>query len=56
MAAEKKGAKLGQWAQPLRIALTGTTVSPPLDATLGLLGKESVLERIDHCLATLAEV
>ena len=34
------GLKLGQVAQPLRAALTGSTVSPGIDATLAALGRE----------------
>jgi glutamyl-tRNA synthetase len=38
--------KLGKVAQPLRIAMTGNTVSPPIDITLQLLGKAKVLHRL----------
>jgi glutamyl-tRNA synthetase len=48
--AEKLGLKLGQIAQPIRVAVTGGTVSPPLDMTLELIGKQRVLERLDHVL------
>jgi glutamyl-tRNA synthetase len=41
------GRKLGQVAQPLRAALTGSTASPGIDATLAALGKEEVLARIE---------
>ena len=41
---------LGKVAQPLRVALTGGTVSPPIDATLAVLGKERVLARLDAAL------
>ena len=41
---------LGKVAQPLRVAVTGGTVSPPIDATLALLGKERVLARLDAAL------
>jgi glutamyl-tRNA synthetase len=44
--AEKNGLKLGQIAQPLRAALTGTTVSPGIDATLAALGRQESLARI----------
>ena len=44
--AEATGRKLGQVAQPIRAALTGTTVSPPIDQTLVALGKAEVLARI----------
>ena len=42
--------KMGAVAQPLRVAITGTTVSPPIDITLKLLGKEKTLSRIDRAL------
>ena len=45
--------KLGKVAQPLRVAVTGTTVSPPINMTLRLLGKQRVLERIDKVLVFL---
>jgi glutamyl-tRNA synthetase len=44
--AETTGRKLGQVAQPLRAALTGSTVSPGIDATLAALGREEALARI----------
>ena len=44
--AEETGRKLGQVAQPLRAALTGTTTSPPIDATLAALGRSESLARI----------
>jgi glutamyl-tRNA synthetase len=42
---------LGKIAQPLRVAVTGTAVSPPIDATLALLGRACTLKRIDTVLA-----
>jgi glutamyl-tRNA synthetase len=41
---------LGKVAQPLRVALTGTTVSPPIDSTAALIGRERVLARVDRAL------
>ncbi|MCA9289841.1 MAG: glutamate--tRNA ligase [Phycisphaerales bacterium] len=43
--------KLGKVAQPLRIAVSGGTVSPPIFDTLAMLGKASVLARVRRCLA-----
>jgi len=43
--------KLGKVAQPLRVALTGGTVSPPIDVTLALLGRERSLARIERAIA-----
>ena len=40
------GRKLGQVAQPLRAALTGSTASPGIDATLAALGKDEALARL----------
>lgn len=42
--------KLGQLAQPVRIILTGGTVSPPIDQTIRLLGKERVIARLDSSI------
>jgi glutamyl-tRNA synthetase len=44
--AERSGRKLGQVAQPLRAALTGSTASPPIDATVAALGHSETLARI----------
>ena len=44
--AEAHGVKLGALAQPLRAALTGSTTSPPIDATLAALGRDEVRARI----------
>ncbi|MEW6025984.1 MAG: glutamate--tRNA ligase [Planctomycetota bacterium] len=48
--AETKGLKFQGVAQPVRVALTGTTVSPGIFEVMELLGKERVLERINACL------
>jgi glutamyl-tRNA synthetase len=44
--AEATNAKLGSIAQPLRAALTGRAVSPPVFDVLELLGREEALARI----------
>jgi glutamyl-tRNA synthetase len=49
--AESRSLGLGKVAQPLRVALTGGTISPPIDATLALLGRERVLARLQAALA-----
>ena len=48
--ADGKGMTMGQVAQPLRVAISGSTVTPPLDATLQILGKDATLARIQRCL------
>ncbi|MBI3813022.1 MAG: glutamate--tRNA ligase [Nitrospinae bacterium] len=45
--------KLGQAAQPVRIALTGKTVSPGIFEVISLLGKEKVIERLKTTLQRL---
>jgi glutamyl-tRNA synthetase len=40
--------------QAIRVAVTGTTVSPPLFESLELLGRETALERIQDALDSLA--
>jgi glutamyl-tRNA synthetase len=44
--ADVKGVKLGQVAQPLRAALSGSTTSPPINAVLWALGRDESLLRI----------
>src|SRR5690348_2654115 len=48
--AEGLGLKLGKLAQPLRVAVSGGGVSPPIDATLELLGREVTLRRLDRAV------
>ena len=48
---EQTGAKMGDVAQPLRVAVTGSTVSPSIGETLSLLGKDATLRRIRRCLS-----
>ena len=48
--AEKHNVGLGKAAQPLRVAITATNVSPPIFDTVDLLGKNSTLARIDHTI------
>jgi glutamyl-tRNA synthetase len=47
---------LGKVAQPLRVAVSGGTVSPPIFDTLDILGKTAVLARLDRCLANRLEL
>ena len=49
--AAELGGGLGKIAQPLRVAVSGSAVSPPIDATLALLGRERTLARVDAALA-----
>jgi glutamyl-tRNA synthetase len=51
--AEEHGWKAGQLFMPIRVAVTGRTVSPGLFETLHVLGREQSLERIDGAIAAL---
>jgi len=51
--AEKEGLKLGDLLMPLRVAITGTRVSPPLFGSLRLLGSNKAIERVERALAAL---
>jgi glutamyl-tRNA synthetase len=53
--AEAQGLKLGKIAQPLRVAVTGSGVSPPIDVTVYLVGRERVLQRIDQAVKFIRE-
>lgn len=48
----ERNAKLKNVVQPLRVALTGRTVSPGIDEVILTLGKECTLRRIRHALET----
>jgi glutamyl-tRNA synthetase len=47
--AEQKGLKLGQIAQPLRAALTGSVTSPGIFEVMEILGQSEALGRIQDC-------
>ncbi|RKY04452.1 MAG: glutamate--tRNA ligase [Planctomycetota bacterium] len=49
--AEEKQVPLGKVAQPLRVAICGTTVSPPIFDSVELLGMDNTLDRVDITLA-----
>jgi glutamyl-tRNA synthetase len=52
--AAAKGVSLGKLAQPIRLAVCGGTVSPPIDATLAILGKAESLSRLAKARALWA--
>ena len=51
--ATAKGVSLGKLAQPIRIAICGGTVSPPIDASLAILGQAESLSRLTAALCGL---
>ncbi len=48
--AEKLGVKLGDFMMPIRMAVTGSRVSPPLIGSIQILGERRSLERLDRAL------
>jgi glutamyl-tRNA synthetase len=52
--AARSGASLGKVAQPLRVAVTGGAVSPPIDVTVALLGRHRTLSRLSRARAYAA--
>jgi glutamyl-tRNA synthetase len=48
--AEQMQLNLGKVAQPLRVAVCGSGVSPAIDITLALMGKEKTLQRIERAI------
>ncbi len=50
---ERLGAKPGKVYQPIRVAITGSTVSPGIFESLSALGREESLRRIDAALVRL---
>jgi glutamyl-tRNA synthetase len=49
--AQRYGLGLGKVAQPLRVALSGGAVSPPIDITVALLGRQRTCERIERAVS-----
>jgi glutamyl-tRNA synthetase len=52
--AETLGLGLGKIAQPLRVAMTGTQVSPSIEHTVFLAGRNAALQRIDAAMELIA--
>lgn len=52
---EEVKVKLGSMLMPLRVAISGSKVSPPIFGSLRLLGVEKALKRIDHVINLLKE-
>jgi glutamyl-tRNA synthetase len=48
--AEIRGEPLVKIAQPIRVALTGRTVSPPIDEVMATLGREEVMQRLQRAM------
>jgi glutamyl-tRNA synthetase len=48
---EKHSLKLGKMQAPLRVAVTGRSVGPPLFEPIAMLGRDATLKRIDVALA-----
>jgi glutamyl-tRNA synthetase len=51
--ADTRGEPLVKIAQPLRVALTGRSVSPPIDEVIEVLGKERVTRRLERAIESI---
>jgi len=54
--AEARGVGLGAVAQPIRVAVAGMAISPPIDQTLHLLGRERSIARLDAAVRFIRKV
>jgi glutamyl/glutaminyl-tRNA synthetase len=54
--AEEKQVGLGKVAQPLRVSICGTTISPPIFDSVNLLGREKTLKRIDIAIEKFSTI
>ena len=53
--AESRGLSLGKVAQPIRVAVAGMAISPPIDQTLALLGRHRSLARLEAAVKHIRE-
>ncbi len=53
---DRLGVKPGKVYQPIRVAITGSTVSPGIFESLSALGREEALERIDAAIERLPTI
>ena len=49
--AEELGVKLGDFMMPIRMAVTGSKISPPLMGSILALGEEKSLERTENTIS-----
>ncbi len=54
-AAAEQDVKLGKIAQPVRVAVTGSSASPPIDITLELVGKQRTQERLKRAISYIEQ-
>lgn len=53
--AERHNIGLGKLGQPMRVAVTGSSVSPPIDVTVYLVGRERACKRIEQAIKIITE-
>jgi glutamyl-tRNA synthetase len=52
---QEVGVKMPELAQPLRVAIIGDTISPSIDSTLMLLGREKTLNRLQQSIELITD-
>jgi glutamyl-tRNA synthetase len=55
MVAERHGINMGKLGQPVRVAVTGGSVSPPIDVTLALVGRDRTVRRLEQAIRLVEE-
>ena len=53
---QEKGLQMGHLAQPVRVALTGSTVSPGIHDVIAVLGKERTIQRLQKALEYIQQL
>jgi len=53
---DKHGVKLGNLAQPVRVAMTGGTESPGIFEVLEIIGKEKTLRRLEKAIKMIGQM
>jgi len=53
---EQLGVNMGKVGQPLRVAVTGGSFSPPIDQTVAMIGKENTLNRLQRAIEFVTNV
>ena len=51
---KERDTKLGNVAQPVRVAIAGSTISPSIHESLAMLGKAHTIARVQRCISQRA--
>lgn len=51
--ADEKKLSFKDVSQPIRVAVTGSDISPPIDETLEIVGKDEIIKRLEHAVKSI---